>query len=94
MALVERLVPVHGNTLHPHRLEHGVEGLVRALEDRRVDHVELAASEVFSSLTGLGKTPVRQGNIHPAGKTVLQVPLGLPVTQENEGGHLYLSGEM
>src|SRR5687768_10092810 len=73
-------------------LERDPERLDRSLEHGRVGHVELEAL-VAEQLTGcscFGHTELAQRNIDPAREAVLEVPLTLAVSQEDELVHVWV----
>ncbi len=52
----------------------------------QVEVVALGLQHLARSL-GLRLALLRQVHVPPAGEAVLQIPLGLAVTEEDEGGH-------
>src|SRR5450631_1029405 len=86
VALVERLVLEHRDLGLAQFLQHQIERALRADERRGEGDVELdaLAFKLAAGLARFGDAFVGQVDIAPAGEQVLQVPVALAVTHEDE----------
>ena len=77
---------VDGQPRAVHLVQNDVQGVDGALQERRVADVEVIALllEGLAARGGLRAAGVRQVDVGPTGEEVLQVPLGLTVTDDDE----------
>src|SRR5262249_37387597 len=86
-ALVERLVPLDGDAADAGFFERERRGVGGALQDRREEHVDPPAAKLPAGGPPFRFALRRERDVDPAREAVLEVPLRLAVTEENQLGH-------
>ena len=71
----------------PRFLERQIRCVDGALQHGRIHTIDPPSAQLGPGSARLGDAALRQRYVHPAGEAILEIPLGLPVTQQDQVRH-------